>query len=48
MVLWDYAIGRHSLIHNTIPCPLFKKNGLTPHEVALGSPVDSSNLRVYG
>ena len=35
MVLWDYTIERHSLTQNTITCPLFHNNGITPHEVTL-------------
>ena len=47
MVLWDYLIERRSLIHNTIPCPMFHNNGITPHEVTLGTPAYTSNLCVY-
>ena len=47
MVLWGYVIKFFSLIHNTIPCPLFHKNGLTPHEVTLGAPADISNIFAY-
>ena len=48
IVLWDYVIERLSLIHSTIPCPLFQNNGLTPHKVILGASVDISNICVYG
>ena len=42
MVLLYYAIGRRSLIHNTIPCLMFQNNVLTLHEVTLGAQADIS------
>ena len=47
MLLWDYVIEHYSLIHSTIPRPLFHNTGLTPHEVTLGAPADISNTYVY-
>ena len=48
MVLWDYAIQRRALIHNSVPRPLFQNNGLTPHAATFGSEGDISNICNFG
>ena len=44
LVLWDYFMERHALIHNAIPRNLFQTNGMSPHEATLGIEMDISNL----
>ena len=48
MVRCDHIIEHSSLVHNTIPRPLFHNNELTPHEVTLDAPEDISIICVYG
>ena len=48
MVLWDYAIERRALIHNSVPHPLSQAQGKTPHECTFGNQSDISNVYNYG
>ena len=44
MVLRDYRMERHDIIHNAVPRPIFQNHGLTPHEATFGSQCDTSKI----
>ena len=35
------------MIHNSVPCPLFQNNGLTPHTTTFGESGDISNICTF-
>ena len=47
MILWDYDLERHALIHNLVPRSLFQ-NDKPPHEATFGEQGDISSFANCG
>ena len=48
MVFWDYWMERWTWINNTVPCPFFQNQAMTPHEATFGKQGSISNIYNFG